>query len=54
MGRHLRRMWSQDQGEDLVEYVLITLLVSVALIAALNTLSGGVSTLFSEAISAMQ
>ena len=49
----LRRMWLQDEGQDLVEYALIVALVSVALIAALTALKGGISVAFSEAISGM-
>jgi len=49
----LRRMWSDDEGQDLVEYALLVALISVALIASMNLLKGGISTAFSEAISAL-
>jgi len=49
----LRRVWADDQAQDLIEYVLMVALVSVALIAALNSFAGGVSTVFSEAVSGM-
>ncbi|HYY69509.1 MAG TPA: Flp family type IVb pilin [Terriglobales bacterium] len=49
----LRRFWIEDEGQDLVEYALIVALVSVALIAALTALKGGISTAFSQATSAL-
>lgn len=49
----LRRMWSDDEGQDLVEYSLLTALVSVALILAMTALKGGISTAFSQAVSAL-
>ncbi len=32
----LRRMWTDDQGQDLVEYALIAVLVSLAVFVALQ------------------
>lgn len=40
-----------DEGQTLVEYVLITGLVSVALILALVTLAGGLNGLYTTIIS---
>lgn len=42
----LRRMWSADEGQDLVEYALIIALVSIALVTALQALSGAISGVF--------
>jgi pilus assembly protein Flp/PilA len=53
MTEFLRTVWSEDAGQDLVEYALIVALVSVALIAALTALKGGISTAFSQATSAL-
>jgi Flp pilus assembly pilin Flp len=53
MDELLRRIWPDDEAQDLVEYVLMVLLVSVALVGALGLFTGGVSTVFSQAISAM-
>jgi len=53
MAELLRRIWSEDQAEDLVEYVLLVLVIGVVLVAALNSFVGGVSTAYSEAISAL-
>jgi pilus assembly protein Flp/PilA len=42
-----------EEGQGLVEYALIIVLVSVALIGALGLLKGGISGAFSQAISAL-
>jgi pilus assembly protein Flp/PilA len=53
MKETLLRLWSDDDGQDLVEYALLVALISVALIGAMGLLKGGISTAFSEAISAL-
>lgn len=35
---HLHRLWKEESGADLVEYVLVALLVSLVVIAAVKTL----------------
>ncbi len=49
----LRRLWSDDEGQDLVEYALLVALVSIAAITILGTLGTQVSTAFSEAVSGL-
>ena len=49
----LRRIWSEDQAEDLAEYVLLVVVIGVVLVAAVHSFEGGVSTAFSQAISAL-
>jgi pilus assembly protein Flp/PilA len=49
----LSRFWREDEGQDLVEYALLVLLVAVALIGALSLLTGGISTALSEGVSAL-
>jgi len=53
MKETLLRLWSDDEGQDLVEYALLCALISVALIASMTALKGGISTAFSEAVSAL-
>jgi Flp pilus assembly pilin Flp len=48
----LRRIWSEDQAEDLAEYVLIVVVVGLGLIALVSSIEGAASTAFSEAVSA--
>ena len=42
---------AQDEGQTLVEYVLVTGLVSVTLIATLGSLAGGLQQLFDDIVS---
>jgi len=53
MKETLRRLWLDDDGQDLVEYGLLVSLVSVALIASMGALKGGISTAFASAVSAL-
>ena len=53
MKETLLRLWSDDDGQDLVEYGLLVSLVSVGLIIAMGALKGGISTAFSQAVSAL-
>ncbi len=48
-----RRLWSNDEGQDLVEYALLVFLISVAAITILTTLGTDVSRVFSRAASGM-
>ncbi len=42
-----------EEGQGLVEYALIIVLVSVALVAALTALTGGISNAYSAAVVAI-
>jgi len=53
MTETVSRFWRDDEGQDLVEYALLVLLVGVALIAAIGLLTGGISGVFSEGVSAL-
>jgi pilus assembly protein Flp/PilA len=44
----LRR--DEEEGQTLVEYALIIALVSVALVASLNALAGGIDNVFDEIV----
>ena len=48
-----RRLWSDDEGQDLVEYALLVFLIAVAAITILTTLGTDISKVFSTAASAM-
>ncbi len=47
------KMMKDEEGQGLVEYALIIVLVSVALVLALTALTGGISTAFSYAVSSI-
>ena len=46
MKQMLLRLWSDEQGQDLVEYALIVAAVGLALITTVNTLSQAVVSLY--------
>ena len=46
MKQLLLRLWSDEQGQDLVEYALIVAAVGLALITTVNTLSQAVVSLY--------
>lgn len=49
MEKVLRRLWRDEQGQDLVEYALLVVLVSLSAIVAMNSLASGISDAFSNA-----
>lgn len=53
LDRFLQRLWKDESGQDLVEYVLLLGLITLVVIAALNTISGEVNNTFSETASTL-
>lgn len=53
MSKVLRRLWSEDEGQGMVEYGLIIALVAVVLIGALVALRGGLGNIFGQATAAL-
>ena len=51
MANLLKRVWREEEGQDLVEYGLLVILIGVFLIAAMGRLANGISTMFSGAAS---
>jgi pilus assembly protein Flp/PilA len=45
----LIRLWKEEEGQDLTEYALLLVLLSLAATATLGTLSTAISTVFSNA-----
>jgi pilus assembly protein Flp/PilA len=43
------RLWQEEEGQDLVEYGLLVVLVALAAIGAMSSLASGVSDAFSKA-----
>ena len=43
------RLWKEEEGQDLVEYGLLVVLIGVAAIAAMGSLASAVSKVFSSA-----
>jgi Flp pilus assembly pilin Flp len=45
------RLWNEDEGQDLTEYALLLVLLSLAAIGSLGTLASAINNVFSEAAS---
>jgi len=45
----LKRLWSEEEGQDLVEYALLLVLLSLAAIGALGGLATAINGVFSRA-----
>jgi len=44
-----RLLWEEEKGQDLTEYGLLVVFVALALIAGMQSLASGISTVFSNA-----
>ena len=44
----LTRLWKEEEGQDLVEYALLVVLVALGSIAAMNSLASAISNAFSN------
>jgi len=49
----LKRLWQEEEGQDLVEYGLLVVLVALAAIAGMNALAGAINSTFNTAGSAL-
>ena len=45
----LKRLWSDEEGQDLVDYALLLVLLSLAAIGALGTLANAINAVFTKA-----
>jgi len=45
----MRRLWQEEEGQDLVEYGLLVVLIALFAIAGIGTLATAVSSVFSQA-----
>jgi len=45
----LKRLWKEEEGQDLVEYGLLLALIALAAIASVGTISQSISDIFSSA-----
>jgi Flp pilus assembly pilin Flp len=46
---NLRRLWSEEEGQDLVEYGLLVVLIALVAIAAMNNLASSISNVYANA-----
>ena len=47
----MKRLWKDEEGQDLVEYGLLLLLVALAAIASMRVIGNAISNIFSSAAS---
>lgn len=45
----IKRLWQDEEGQDLVEYGLLVVLISLFAVAAMGSLAKGISDAFSNA-----
>lgn len=45
----LKRLWQEEEGQDLVEYGLLVVLIALATMAGMNTIATAVSAMFTSA-----
>ncbi len=53
MGTVMKRLWREEQGQDLVEYALVAALIGLASVAALNSVAGLLTSAFTNAVANM-
>ena len=46
----LVRLWKEEAGQDLVEYALLVVLISLAAVTAMQNLGSGISDAFNNAV----
>jgi pilus assembly protein Flp/PilA len=49
----LRRLWAEEEGQDLVEYALVVALIGLASVAAMNNVAGLLDNAFTNAVANM-
>jgi pilus assembly protein Flp/PilA len=49
----IKRLWQEEEGQDLTEYGLLLVLVALAAITSMKTLANAISTVFSSASTQM-
>ena len=47
----LKRLWKEEEGQDLTEYALLIVLIALAAITAMNGLAGAITNIFNNAAS---
>jgi pilus assembly protein Flp/PilA len=47
----LKRLWKDEEGQDLTEYALLVVLIALAAVTAMNKLAGAIAEIFNNAAS---
>jgi pilus assembly protein Flp/PilA len=53
MKNMIKRLWKEEEGQDLVEYGLLIVLISLFAVTAMSSLASGISDAFSNATAQM-
>jgi Flp pilus assembly pilin Flp len=53
MKRTLVRLWKEDRGQDLTEYALLLVLLTLAAVTTLNNLANAINGVFTNAITSL-
>lgn len=53
MKNMMKRLWKEEEGQDLVEYGLLIVLISLFAVTAMSSLASGISDAFSNATQQM-
>ena len=53
MKRTLVRLWKEDRGQDLTEYALLLVLLTLAAVTTLNQLATAVNGVFTNAVTSL-
>ncbi len=51
MKQIIKKLWQEEEGQDLTEYALLLVLVALVAIATMQTLGSTISTVFANAAS---
>jgi pilus assembly protein Flp/PilA len=49
--KNLMRLWKEQEGQDLVEYGLLVVLIALGAIVGMNALAGAINGVFTKAAS---
>ena len=50
----LKRLWNEEEGQDLTEYALLLVLIALGAIAGMGTLATAINSVFCQAASNLQ
>jgi pilus assembly protein Flp/PilA len=53
MEQLLRRLWNEEEGQDLTEYGLVLVLIALACISSMGTLASAINNVFAAAATNM-
>ena len=54
MVKHLRRLWSDEQGQDIAEYAVMLAVILVLVIGTVRLIGGNANNVFSQVASNVQ